>query len=542
MKAKIYGISKTVVDILNQERIDIVLSTENERTVIDGGKILTNSVTADAIAANSVMARHIVADSITGDKILAGEITVDHLKTGTLLLPDTEYGGVKITTRGLILESLVNSIVINSTDGFKITNKKTATDIMSINADTGEMSLNVASLNINTLPVATNSQITDLSLKVNDKVDADKIIASFNLSKETAKLSAAKIDLLGYVSFSSFDKSTQESLNTAALNASSAKSTVTNWTVTGKTTIDGGKIEADTITGKQIKANSITTDHLTAGTILLPDTSYGGVKITNTGIIAESAVSNIFLDSLNGFRIQNKKTNLDILSVNGNTGEISMNVSKLTIGFAQIPAATKEDILDAMLESTTMVLTNDTALIGADKDGLNGDYSSAFTTAIMYVGSNDDTKNWTFSVSPSSGVGGNLTANTYKVTNMANDTGAVVITASKGTQMHQKTFTIAKAKAGKEGVDSYTVSIKSTNGLVFKNGVISTTLQAHVFAGKDEITDYLDANQFQWTKTNADGTPDSVWNNKNAGGKKSITISGTDIYRRATFDCNLIET
>lgn len=85
------------------------------------------------------------------------------------------------------------------------------------------------------------------------------------------------------------------------------------------------------------------------------------------------------------------------------------------------------------------------------------------------------------------------------------------------------------------------VQIISKNGLIFKNGIIQTTLQAIVYRGKDNITDALDANQFRWTKTLSDGTSDDDWNNRNAGGKKSIIVTANDIYRRATFNCEIVE-
>jgi hypothetical protein len=85
------------------------------------------------------------------------------------------------------------------------------------------------------------------------------------------------------------------------------------------------------------------------------------------------------------------------------------------------------------------------------------------------------------------------------------------------------------------------VQIISENGLLFKNGIIQTTLKAIVYRGKDNITNVLDANQFRWTKTLGDGTPDDDWNNRHAGGKKSIVLTANDIYRRATFNCEIVE-
>lgn len=100
----------------------------------------------------------------------------------------------------------------------------------------------------------------------------------------------------------------------------------------------------------------------------------------------------------------------------------------------------------------------------------------------------------------------------------------------------------AKAEVTAFNVDeTMETVVKSSNGLLFKNGVIQTTLNAIVYRGKNDITDSLDANQFRWTKTLGDGTPDVDWNNRHAGGTKSITVTASDIYRRATFNCEIIK-
>lgn len=94
---------------------------------------------------------------------------------------------------------------------------------------------------------------------------------------------------------------------------------------------------------------------------------------------------------------------------------------------------------------------------------------------------------------------------------------------------------------GEDGQSPYDVDIISTNGLLFKNGVIQTTLTAIVYRGEDNVTEQLDANQFKWTKINADGSLDKTWNTIHAGGTKSITVTSEDIYRRATFNCDIVE-
>ncbi|WFF72667.1 hypothetical protein [Proteiniclasticum sp. QWL-01] len=87
----------------------------------------------------------------------------------------------------------------------------------------------------------------------------------------------------------------------------------------------------------------------------------------------------------------------------------------------------------------------------------------------------------------------------------------------------------------------YQVHIISTGGLLFKNGVISTTLLARVYQNNADVTDEIDANRFRWTKTNADGSPDTIWNDAHFGGVKQVQVASEDIKRRATFQCQILD-
>ena len=88
----------------------------------------------------------------------------------------------------------------------------------------------------------------------------------------------------------------------------------------------------------------------------------------------------------------------------------------------------------------------------------------------------------------------------------------------------------------------YRLVISSSNGNIFKNGVISTTLYATVFSWDENVTDSLDPNQFIWTRVSSDTTSDAKWNADHAGGTKSIEITSEDVDARATFFCDLIDT
>jgi len=88
----------------------------------------------------------------------------------------------------------------------------------------------------------------------------------------------------------------------------------------------------------------------------------------------------------------------------------------------------------------------------------------------------------------------------------------------------------------------YRLVITSSNGNIFKNGNIQTTLTATVFSWDENITDTLDPNQFVWTRVSDDAEADAEWNAAHYGGTKSIEITSADVDVRATFFCDLIDT
>lgn len=88
----------------------------------------------------------------------------------------------------------------------------------------------------------------------------------------------------------------------------------------------------------------------------------------------------------------------------------------------------------------------------------------------------------------------------------------------------------------------YRLVITSSNGNIFKNGNIETTLYATVYSWDENITDSLDPSQFVWTRVSEDTEADKLWNAAHFGGTKQITITTEDVKVRATFFCDLIDT
>ena len=119
------------------------------------------------------------------------------------------------------------------------------------------------------------------------------------------------------------------------------------------------------------------------------------------------------------------------------------------------------------------------------------------------------------------------------------ETGEVVLRAYATTEaVDEQTTRIDTIESQK----MYRLVITSSNGNIFKNNNIKTTLTASVFSWDQDITDQLDPNQFIWTRVSDDTEADAEWNAKHFGGTKSVDITSDDVKIRATFFCDLIDT
>ena len=94
---------------------------------------------------------------------------------------------------------------------------------------------------------------------------------------------------------------------------------------------------------------------------------------------------------------------------------------------------------------------------------------------------------------------------------------------------------------GKNG-RQYELDIVSSNGNIFKNGNINTTLSVVLYEYGEVATDNYNENCFIWTRLSNDSASDEKWNASHAGGTKSIEITTADVYGRATFSCDFIDT
>lgn len=192
-------------------------------------------------------------------------------------------------------------------------------------------------------------------------------------------------------------------------------------------------------------------------------------------------------------------------------------------------------ILDApSIEEAVNVWRWNVGGLGFSSNGYNGPYETAITADGQIVAD--------FITS------GSLVANIIKAGVIQSqdgssywdlETGEVVLRAYATTETVEK---VSDRITTIEEQKMYRLVISSSNGNIFKNGNIKTTLYATVYSWDENITDTLDDNQFIWTRVSDDAETDAAWNADHFGGSKSIEITSDDVEVRATFFCDLIDT
>ena len=97
----------------------------------------------------------------------------------------------------------------------------------------------------------------------------------------------------------------------------------------------------------------------------------------------------------------------------------------------------------------------------------------------------------------------------------------------------------AQGPRGEDG-SSFTVSIESSNGSLFRPSQTDTVLSCRIHRNTEEITDELDAHRFRWKRSSTDAADDGRWNTSSkAIAHKSIEIKSADCVGRTVFFCEI---
>lgn len=133
----------------------------------------------------------------------------------------------------------------------------------------------------------------NISLVVSEQgaIKGDALVSAINLQPDSIKIASKNINIVGAVTFDSFESTTKTRIE-------GTETTVSGWKVTGKTTIDGGKIETDSISVAALKAGTISADKITISS------TTSGVVFNSSGIVATKGDISVRMNSGVGFDIR----------------------------------------------------------------------------------------------------------------------------------------------------------------------------------------------------------------------------------------------
>jgi hypothetical protein len=101
---------------------------------------------------------------------------------------------------------------------------------------------------------------------------------------------------------------------------------------------------------------------------------------------------------------------------------------------------------------------------------------------------------------------------------------------------------IRDGKEGPEGPEGNTpvmLIVENTQGSIFINGNVNTTLIARAYQNNLEVTSNFTKDQFSWTKYDKNGDVDIDWSNAHKGWGNTLEVDGSIIDKKAKFVCDL---
>lgn len=276
--------------------------------------------------------------------------------------------------------------------------------------------------NMNNVTVQQQATIEANSSEILLRVRKDSVISEINQSAEEITISASKINLSGYVTFTNLSTSGETTIDGGNIKAGTITATqIAANTITGAKiaaqTIEAGNIKSDTITATQIAAKTITASEIATGTITA--TQIAASTITGAKIAANTIeASNIKAATITGAKIASQTIEAGNIKADTITGaQIAANtitaseIAANTITANEIAANT---ITGAQIAAGTITSANIKA--GTIE---SGDIKAGAITATMITSGTLDCSNLTVkNLSASAITSGTLDASKITVKNL----------------------------------------------------------------------------------------------------------------------------
>lgn len=311
------------------------------------------------------------------------------------------------------------------------------------------------------------------------------------------------------------------------------------------------------VAGKDVIAGYLTNESITLtakfdGTVLNFDKATGTFRVFE-GLADKTADAVVYSvsTSTGATGTINSTTGVyKITAMSQDTATIDFKAIYKGVEIVKTLSLSKSKQGESGIDTVVMVLGNESHTVIADHEGTVLSFEGAETDIYVYEGIDDITNSVVLSAAPTEGISGTLVGNRYTVTAMTEETGFVNIKATIAGQEFSKRFSIAKSRNGYtpvkdidyfDGEDTYSVEVVSTEGNIFRNGVIYARLNAIVKKGSEDITDLVPANKFVWQRTSKKPAEDESWNLSHSLGSKSIEITDDDIFQKAIFTCTVLK-
>lgn len=255
--------------------------------------------------------------------------------------------------------------------------------------------------------------------------------------------------------------------------------------------------------------------------------------------------------------VRDAETKEIIFSVDIDTGQVAISGDSVMIGGKTATQAIRDaENAAALARNISMQLSNDYQSISVDADGNYKEFPDGVVTIpTVTYGTQDISGDCIYTISKSDSIQGiwDKDHRIYTVTGLAADTGWVDIKAVyiQGLSVIKR-FTVSKLYAGgtgPPGEDAVVLQILSSNGNMFKNSAIATSLTVTIIAGGEMITSAAQMHR------RFGGQASLIWEQKRFGqvGFEQIpaedprlsdegfilTIHTQDVFTQTVFNCSL---
>ena len=533
--------------------------------IIDVAQLKANSVVADKIEAGAITTEKIRADSIIAEQIKVNQIKTDHLQANSVVASKIAADQINaghiqadaIETKHIKADQIVaKHIAADAITSEKImANQILARHILADQIHSNHIAANqIDAVHINSDTIETRH------------IKADQIVAEHILSDqiETRHLKADSIDA-----------------NKIQANAIATKHLTAGAVVADKiaaNAITSDKIEANAVTTDKIHANSIETYHLN-GKIITGDVIQAGAITAGSGIIANGAIGNAQISDLEADKINAGTIDTNKVKISSKDAVMEMYGNQILIN----------DTTDALKPQNRVILgeysvdeqTTEFGLLVRGKDGQTvmidgaGVHNAGITDGAIDNNKVADDANIsglkldidsvirTVNENGTETISGTKVQVGDKTLNVELSEQSQLITANKEEISNQKTQMLAMEDSIKLKVDNqtyekfeqtitgkveelensipFTVEVVSTNGNIFKNGNIATTLTVVVKEGNVDITDTVQDSQVLWSRISADPQADELWNIAHVNAGKTIEVTSMDFIQRAIFKADVMD-